>query len=655
MRRVCVELLVSTVSLSLFAVWPTGAAAVDAPAVHGVPFQVEYAGTRPPLKQLAASVDAPISHAADLAETPYLRSDPREGEEEASFPVTGWDIPTAAGLPVVGSQTELLASWEALNHFDNRFADGGNQFSLEPPDQGLCVGNGYVMETVNSVIQVYDENGSPLIHGNPGLGTDPVGISVNEFYGFPSAFDRTHLKFGPFLFDVSCTYDPATQRFFHLVGNLEQRHSNGAFTGKSELDLAVSNTSNPLGSWSVYVINTENDGTVGMPNHHCDLGPCFPDFPHIGADAGGVYVTTNEYSFFGDGYTGAQLYAMSKADLVAGVRSPRTVYLENLAIPDIGQKAFTVRPAQSRSFVDANGGTEYFVSSTAGDGSETGNTTGGSDKVVLWALTGTSSLSAAASPSVTLQHAVVTTLPYVLPPHALQKDGPTPLLDCINMGVDCVGDPAPFEQEGPYPLDGSDTRTLSSFYAGGILWSTLGTALRGSGGSDYSAENDFAPDPVRQKVGVLYFGLEPSWTGGTLSATVRQQGYLGVTGANLLYPSLAMATDTSGYIGATLVGRNRYPAAVYIKLTLGSNPSEVRVAADGVGPDDGFTGTFEGDFRPRWGDYGYAVPGSDGTIWLASEYIAQECSFETFLNDSTCGLTRSFFANWTTRISQLQG
>jgi hypothetical protein len=254
-----------------------------------------------------------------------------------------------------------------------------------------------------------------------------------------------------------------------------------------------------------------------------------------------------------------------------------------------------------------------------------------------------------------VRDAVGTTLPCVLPPHALQKDGPTPLLDCINMGVDCVGDPAPFEQEGPYPLDGSDTRTLSSFYAGGILWSTLGTALQGSGGSDYSEENDFAPDPVRQKVGLLYFGLEPSWTGGTLTATVRQQGYLGVSGANLLYPSLAMATDTSGYIGATLVGRNRYPAAVYIKLTLGSNPSEVRVAADGVGPDDGFTGTFEGDFRPRWGDYGYAVPGSDGTIWLASEYIAQACSFETFLNDSTCGHTRSFFANWTTRISQLQG
>ena len=37
-----------------------------------------------------------------------------------------------------------------------------NQFSLEPPDQGLCVGNGYVVEAVNSVIQVWDTNGNEL-------------------------------------------------------------------------------------------------------------------------------------------------------------------------------------------------------------------------------------------------------------------------------------------------------------------------------------------------------------------------------------------------------------------------------------------------------------------------------------------------------------
>ena len=49
------------------------------------------------------------------------------------------------------SNPELLLSIDGLNHFDTRFSNEGNQFSTEPPDQGLCVGNGFVLETVNSV------------------------------------------------------------------------------------------------------------------------------------------------------------------------------------------------------------------------------------------------------------------------------------------------------------------------------------------------------------------------------------------------------------------------------------------------------------------------------------------------------------------------
>ena len=45
-----------------------------------------------------------------------------------------------------------------LNHFDQRTAGTGayanTQFNLEPPDQGLCVGKGFVVETVNTAIRV---------------------------------------------------------------------------------------------------------------------------------------------------------------------------------------------------------------------------------------------------------------------------------------------------------------------------------------------------------------------------------------------------------------------------------------------------------------------------------------------------------------------
>ena len=75
-------------------------------------------------------------------------------------------------------------------------------------------------------------------------------------------------------------------------------------------------------------------------------------------------MTTNEYSFFGNDYNGAQLYAFSKADLVAGDPAPTLVYLESLDVPELGQPSFTVWPARSRAgeFDASNGGVEYLVS-----------------------------------------------------------------------------------------------------------------------------------------------------------------------------------------------------------------------------------------------------------------------------------------------------
>jgi hypothetical protein len=57
------------------------------------------------------------------------------------------------------SSPQLVRSIDGLNHRDQRTANGGNQFSLEPPDQGLCVDNGFVLETVNDVLRVYDTAG----------------------------------------------------------------------------------------------------------------------------------------------------------------------------------------------------------------------------------------------------------------------------------------------------------------------------------------------------------------------------------------------------------------------------------------------------------------------------------------------------------------
>ena len=79
------------------------------------------------------------------------------------------------------SNSEIVRSFDGLNFFDQRFANNGNQFSVEPPDQGLCVGNGFVMESVNNAIKIYDTAGNLLV--GP--------IDDNTFYGYPAAINRS--------------------------------------------------------------------------------------------------------------------------------------------------------------------------------------------------------------------------------------------------------------------------------------------------------------------------------------------------------------------------------------------------------------------------------------------------------------------------------
>jgi hypothetical protein len=82
---------------------------------------------------------------------------------------------------------------------------------------------------------------------------------------------------------------------------------------------------------------------------------------------------------------------------------------------------------------------------------------------------------------------------------------------------------------------------------------------------------------------------------------------------------------------------------------------DVQVAAAGPGPWDGFTSyVVFGSGRPRWGDYrATAVDGKN--IWIASEYVAQTCTYAQYLLSPVgqCGGTRGALGNWSTHISKL--
>jgi len=70
----------------------------------------------------------------------------------------------------------LKSSFEGLNHYQQRYSRGGNQFSVEPPDQALCVGNGYELEAVNDVLNIFDASGASVL---------PDNTATNIVSGFP--------------------------------------------------------------------------------------------------------------------------------------------------------------------------------------------------------------------------------------------------------------------------------------------------------------------------------------------------------------------------------------------------------------------------------------------------------------------------------------
>ncbi len=572
--------------------------------------------------------------------------------------------------------------FEGLNHYQQRYARGGNQFSLEPPDQGLCAGNGYVLETTNDVLNVFNTSGQSVLPDN--TATNIVGgfprnvnhaVDLNSFYGYPPAINRSTGVRGQFVTDPSCLYDPATQRWFVVVLTLETTPG-GAFTTVNHLDIAVSQTSNPTGSWNIYRIDVTADGSPGNTGGPC---PCLGDYPHIGADANGFYITTNSYPWGPGSFDGAQIYALSKAQLAAGAASVNMVHIDTTGMVNATspvaqtEPGFTVWPAQSpgtNSFQLANNGTEYFLSSNAGDEAAGTAFTGSSTNLIVWTLKNTASLNSV-SPSLSLSNKVLDVGQYGIPPKQQQPgSGTAPTTDvpqgyCINNTTTLlfsgqtgcwrllfVGEPA--HDEVISRPDSNDTRMQQVMYANGKLWGALDTALN--------------PDGGPQRAGIAWYIVNPA------VGSIVKEGYLGATGYDFTYPAVGVTASGRGVLAFTATGNSLNPSAAYapIDASVGVGAWNVVTGGTGAAADDGFTSykSFVGNSpRTRWGDYGAAAVDGN-SVWIASEYIGGACTYTNWggpffaggTGDNllgTCGGAshgpgvRSAQANWSTRISKL--
>ena len=527
----------------------------------------------------------------------------------ASLPPPPTAIPNPKGSSVIDSSRGVFG-FNGLTHYDQRVAGTGiytnTQFSLEPPDQGLCAGGGFVVEAINNAIAVYDTSGN-LVAGPEAL---------SQFWGLTPETNRITGVTGQFISDPKCVYDRQTERWF--VTELMQDTGTGG-SGRNFNLIAVSQTSDPRGAYTVVEYDVTDDGLNGTPNHAgC---PCFGDQPLLGLDGYGIYQSTNEFG--ATVFNGSQIYALPKQGLIDATQGDLShLYVVQIdasqALVPFGGLTYSVQPAVGSGGEDAadssGHGVEFFLSALQ-FGSPPYQLL--DNRIAVWALGNTRSLTTT-SPNLSLSFDVIASETYGQPNPAQQKAGPTPL---GTTGLPTLyGQPAEPEEL----LNTNDDRMNQVVYSGGVLYSGVNTII-GDG----------------TRTGVAWFGVRPQFSHGSVSGRVVQQGYVAVNSESVFFPSLAFAGEGAGVMTFTLSGPDYFPSAAYVKVN-GGGTSAVHIAADGTAPDDGFSGYvyFSGGNVGRWGDYSAAV--SDGSsVWFATEYIPN--------------LPRTALANWGTFIAVLRG
>jgi hypothetical protein len=486
--------------------------------------------------------------------------------------------------------------FNGLTHLDQQYANNGNQYSVEPPNPSIAAGNGYVLEGVNNAVQVYTASGTPLLQ-KP--------LATNQVFGLPPAINYDTGMSGVFPTDMRVFYDPGVNRWF-ILQRAQCCDSAGNDVNRSQIYIAVSVTGDPTGAYNNYFIDTTDSHRAG-----CTYG-CLADFPQIGSDQYGFYISSNEYPIYWSGMAsqypiGSTIIAISKAGLAAGVSSP-VAY--QFTLPYTTGYEFTITPAvtpQGAAYSTGAGGVQFFVSSLPHGGGFLG----------VWAMTNTSSLNTG-NPNLLLTRIAVPTQLYSEPPVAYQRPGPLPYGSTQIPG---------FEP----PIDTADCRVLSVVAAAGRLYAAFDALVSDS--------------QSRSLAGVAYFVLSPTFRG-ALAASVLSQGYLVVDRNNLTRPAFGINAKGNGAIAVSLVGPDYYPSAAFAPIrpvynstgTLaGYSALLLQLSAAGAFPQDGFSG-YEGDRIARWGDYSTAVASGDGSIWMVTEYIPNA--------------PRTKYANWGTWVTQ---
>lgn len=220
-----------------------------------------------------------------------------------------------------------------------------------PPDINAAVGPNHIMVTLNSQYRIQDKTGAV--------------ISTVTGNGFWAGTGGTN----PSTFDPKIVYDSYNSRWI-LVSC-----ANGSAT-TSALLVAVSQTSDPTGTWNRFLIDADAANTSWF------------DYPSLGFNKDWIVISGNMFPITGTGYNGGKVWVLNKANAYAGNTTGLTTI-------NAGTSVFTLCPAIT---YDNTISTVYMVQ-------EYNPNSAGNAYLELYTITGT-------TPTLTNYGTCATNLPY---------------------------------------------------------------------------------------------------------------------------------------------------------------------------------------------------------------------------------------------------
>ncbi len=174
---------------------------------------------------------------------------------------------------------------------------------VTPPDSIASAGPTYVVEAVNDNLFFASKSGLP----------NSLGGSTQSFANFFPNFTHSIFGLDEVITDPSVNYDAAAGKWVISILDIDLQHQKGY------LNVAVSNTSDPTGTWNKFQLDlTDGPGPLISGNSGLTL---WGDFERFGSSATAYVWTVNMYSFSSGGidqnslYDHVQVIAVDKSNL----------------------------------------------------------------------------------------------------------------------------------------------------------------------------------------------------------------------------------------------------------------------------------------------------------------------------------------------------